>query len=216
MISLSVKIRKSLGRKVLNLRKRGILPGNLYGPALKASQNLEIDRKNFEKVYKEAGESSLISLELENKQLLVLIHEVQEDPLTQEIIHVDFYQPRLDKEIEVRVPIIFEGISKAVKELEGTLVKNISEVEIKALPQKLPKEIKVNIGNLETFKDRILIKDLIVGEGIKILKNQDEIVALVTPPEKIEEELAKPIEEKVEDVEKIEKPEKVEQAEEVE
>ena len=209
MLGLKAQIRKDLKKKVKNLREKGILPGVLYGPTIKESQNLELDVKTFEKVYNEAGESSLIELELgSGKKVPVLIHEVQEDPLNGQFLHVDFYQPRLDQEIEARVPIIFEGVSKAVKDLEGTLVKNISEVEVKALPQKLPKDIKVDISKLESFEDHILIKDLALPEGVKILKDADEIVALATPPEKVEEELAKPIEEKVEEVEKIIKPEK--------
>jgi len=204
MLSLSAKIRKEFGKKVKILRKKGILPGVLYGPKIK-SQPLEIDLKRFEKVYEEAGESTLISLEIENKKLPVLIHEVELDPLTGKPIHVDFYQPSLEKEVEVTIPIIFEGEAPAVKDSGGTLVKNIHEVEVRALPQNLPHEIKVNIEKLKTFEDDILVKDLPVSEGVKILKELDEVVAKVSPPEKVEEELVKPIEEKVEEVEKVEK-----------
>lgn len=213
MLSLSAKIRKDFGKKTKTLRKKGILPGILYGPKTKALP-LEIDLKEFEEIYKGAGESSLISLEVDKKKFLVLIHDLKKNPLTEKPIHVDFYQPRLEKEIEARVPIIFEGEAPAVKDLEGTLVKNILEVEVKALPQKLPKEIKVKIDNLKTFEDNILIKDLKLPEGVKILKEPEEIVALVSPPEKIEEELEKPIEEKVEEVEKVEEKKEEEEAEE--
>jgi large subunit ribosomal protein L25 len=226
MLTLSVKIRHTLGKKVKKLREAGLIPAVLYGPEIKEPLALEIDHKTFEKIYKEAGESSLISLVLQNfsgknlgglevqsegktspkeKKFLVLINDTERDSLTGEIIHVDFYQPRLGEEIEAAVPIIFEGVAPAVKELEGTLVKNISEVKVKALPQKLPKEIKVDVSNLKTFEDHILIKDLNVPDGVKILKEPNEIVASVSPPEKAEEELKKPIEEKVEDVKKVEK-----------
>ncbi|GAH91335.1 unnamed protein product [marine sediment metagenome] len=213
MLSLSAKIRKELGKKVKNLRKKGILPGVLYGPKIE-TRPLEIDLKEFEKIYKEAGESSLISLEIDKKKFLVLIHEVKLDPLTKKPTHVDFYQPRLEEEVEAMVPLVFEGEAPAVKNLGGTLVKNISEVEVKALPQNLPHEIKVNIDRLKTFEDNILIKDLIVSKEVKILKEPKEVVAAVSPPEKVEEELEKPIEEKVEEVEKVE--EKVEEKEEKE
>ncbi len=212
MLSLSAKIRKELGKKVKALRKKGILPAILYGPKIK-NLPLEIDLKEFEKVYKEARESSLISLSVKGKKekYLVLIHGVAKDPLTGKLIHVDFYQPRLEEEVEVTIPIIFEGESRAVKDLGGTLVKNISELEVKALPQKLPHEIRVNIEKLKTFEDNILIKDLKLPEGVKILRAPEEILAFVAPLEKVEEELVKPIEEKVEEVEKVkEKKEKEE------
>ena len=213
MLSLSAKIRKDLGKKVKVLRKKGILPGVLYGPKIE-TRPLEIDLKEFEKIYKEAGESSLISLEIDKKKFLVLIHEVKLDSLTEKPTHVDFYQPRLEEEVTAEVPLVFEGEAPAVKDLGGTLVKNISEVEVKALPQNLPHEIKVNIDRLKTFEDSILIKDLIVSKEVKILKEPKEVVAAVSPPEKVEEELEKPIEEKVEEVEKVE--EKVEEKEEEE
>ena len=222
MPTLSAKIREKVGKKVKDLREKGILPAVLYGHKIK-NLNLELDLKEFEKIYKEAGESSLITLviakgkdeaeasspslkvEGEKQKFLVLIHDIQFDHLTQKLIHIDFYQPELKEEVEVTVPLIFEGEAAAVKDLGGTLVKNISEVEVKALPQNLPHEIKVDIGNLKTFEDNILIKDLIVLKEVKILKGPEEIVAKVTQPEKVEEELEKPVEEKVEEVEQIKK-----------
>jgi len=207
MLNLSAKIRKELRKKVKNLREKGILPGVLYGPKIE-NFSLEIDFKEFEKIYQEAGESSLISLNVGQKKFLVLIHAVEFDVLTQEPIHVDFYQPRLDEEITVTISLVFKGEAPAVKDFEGTLIRNIHELEVKALPQNLPHEIEVNIGKLKTFNDNILIKDLIVPEEVKILKEPEEIVVLVAPPEKVEEELGKPVEEKVEEVEKVEGKEK--------
>ena len=230
MLTLAAKIRQDFGKKVKSLRKKGILPGILYGPKIhpvkprkagippKAelfnrvkSLPLEINLKEFEKIYKAAGESSLISLEVDPstgsgqaKKFLVLIHELARDPLTEKPIHVDFYQPRLEKEIEVRIPLIFEGETLAVKDLGGTLVKNISELIVKALPQNLPHEIKVNIEKLKTFGDSVKILDLKLPEGVKVQRSPEEIVAHVLAPGKVEEELVKPVEEKVEEVEKVE------------
>jgi len=204
MLTLSAKIRKSLKKKAKVLRENDILPAVLYGPKVKNPVSLEINLKEFEKIYKEVGGSSLISLDIEGKQCPVLIQEVANDPLTDKFIHVDFYQPRLDEEIEAKVPLAFEGEAPACKELGGTLVKNIHEVEVKALPQNLLHEIKVNVEGLKTFEDNILIKDLNVSKDVKILKDPEETVAFVAEPEKVEEELEKPVEEKVEEVEKVE------------
>jgi len=203
MLTLSAKKRKDIGKKVKKIREQGMLPGVLYGPKIE-SQPLEIDLKEFEGVYREAGESSLISLDLAKEKFLVLIHAVEIDVLSQKAIHVDFYQPRLDEEIEAMIPLVFEGDAAAVRDLGGTLVKNIHEVEVKALPQNLPHEIKVNIDKLKTFEDSVLIQDLSLPQGVKVLKEAGEAVVFVASPEKIEEELAKPIEEKVEEVEKAE------------
>jgi len=213
MLTLSAKIRQTQGRKVKTLRQKGVLPAVLYGPGLK-NENLEIDLKEFEKIYEAAGESTLISLEIEGKKkYLVLVHDLKNNPLKDTPLHVDFYQPSLKEKIEVKVPLILEGEAEAVKNLGGTLIRNISEIEVKALPQNLPKEIKVNVSGLKTFEDNILIKDLPVSEGVEILRDPQETIAHVAPPEKVEEELEKPIEEKVEEVEKVEKEKKEEEVE---
>ena len=203
MISLSAKSRKELGKKVKNLRKSGVLPGVLYGPKVQSAP-IEVDVKEFEKVFKSAGESSLITLSLGEKKFMVLIHAVELDPVSQSPVHVDFYQPKLDEEISAMVSLVFEGESLAVKDLGGTLVKNIHELEIRALPQHLIHEIKVDISKLKTFEDKLLVKDLEVPKDIKVLKDPEAIIVFATEPQKVEEELEKPIEEKVEDVEKVE------------
>ncbi|MFH1423591.1 MAG: 50S ribosomal protein L25 [Candidatus Nealsonbacteria bacterium] len=215
MLTLSAKIRKIQGKKVKTLREKGVLPVVLYGPKIK-NENLEVNLKDFEKILDEAGESTLLSLEVEGKKEknLVLIHEIKFDPMSSKPTHADFYQPILTEEIQVKIPLIIEGEAPAVKNLGGTLVKNISEIEVRALPQHLPKEIKVNVGGLEAFGDKVLIKDLQLPEGVKISRSPEEVIAHVAHPEKVEEELQKPIEEKVEDVEKIEK-EKKDKGEEV-
>jgi large subunit ribosomal protein L25 len=210
MLSLTAKIRKETGKKVKKLRYRDLIPAVLYGPKIKKALSLELNYGSFEKIYKDAGESSLISLEIEgeDKKNLVLIHEIQRDPLTSKFSHVDFYQAPLEEKIVVKIPIVLEGISPAVKDLGGTLVKHISETEVKAFPQNLPKELKVKVEVLKTFEDNIKISDLPLSKDVEILRDANEIVASVLRPERVEEELEKPIEEKVEEVEKVEKEKK--------
>jgi large subunit ribosomal protein L25 len=209
MISLSAKIRKETGREVMALLNAGKIPAVVYGPGEK-NASIEVDAQEFKKVLHEAGESSLVELNVEGEKekRLVLIHEIQRNTVEDTFIHVDFFQADLKEETEAEVPLIFEGESSAVKDLGGTLVKNMSEVEVKALPQNLPHEIKVSIESLKTFEDRILIKDLILPKDVKITANPEEIVASVLAQENVEEELTTPIEEKVEDVEKVEKDDK--------
>jgi len=215
MVTLSAKIRKELGKKMKKARKKGMIPAILYGPKTE-NIPLEISLKEFEKVYQQAGESSLIQLQVDKKNFLVLIHALEIDLISQKPIHIDFYQPKLDEEITATVPLVFEGEAPAVKELGGTLVKNIHELEVKALPQNLPHEIRVDISALKTFEDAITIKDLAIPQGVKILKEPDETVVFVAELEKVEEELAKAVEEKVEEVEKVEEKKEKEEMEEKE
>jgi len=209
MITLAVKIRKESGKKVKTLRKKGIMPAVLYGPKVK-NQSLEIDIKEFEKIYKEAGKNTLVSLELQDKKekYLVLIHDLVRDPITSSPLHVDLYQPSLEEKIEANIPVILQGESLAVKDLGGTLIKTMSEIKIKALPQDLPKEIIIDISGLKTFEDHILIKDLKFAKGVEILRDSSDIVVSVATPEKVDEELAKPAEDKVEEVKVVGKEKK--------
>ncbi len=209
MITLKATKREISSKKLKMLRKQKKLAGVVYGPEIKNTP-VELDPKEFREVYSQAGESSLISLEIDDakSKTPVLIYDIQKNPLNEQITHVDFYQPILTKEVEAMVPLVFEQEAPAVKNLGGTLIKEFQEVKVKALPQDLPHEIKVNVAGLESFEDEILIKDLALPKGVKILRSEQDIVASVLPPRKVEEELEEPIEEKVEQVEKVEKKEK--------
>lgn len=213
MLTLKAKTRSILGRKTEDLRQKGLLPAVLYGPGFK-NLNLEIDAKEFVNVFQETGRTSFLRLEVDDKSakkpraFLVLVHNLQKDPLTLAISHIDFYQPLSTKEIKVMVPLVFDLEAPAVKNLGGTLLKNIQEIQVQALPQNLPHEIKVDLSSLDELGKTILVKDLQVPQGAKMLKHPEEIVAQVMAAEKIEEELEKPVEEKIEEVKVVEKEKK--------
>ena len=210
MITLLANNRETLGKKNVELINQGRIPAVVYGQGLK-NNLIDVDEKEFKKVLKEVGESSLVDLLIGKEKKPVLVQEIQKDPVTGKVIHIDFFQPNLKEEVEVEIPLVFEGVALAEKDLGGTLNKNMLEISVKALPQDLPHEIKVNVESLKTFEDHILVKDLVLPKGVKVSKNPDEIVASVLAPQNIEEGLSKEITENVEDVEKVEKPEKEEE-----
>lgn len=201
MISLNAKPREQFGS--------GMIKAVVYGPGVK-NASIVIEEKEFVKVFRKAGESSLIELQLGAEKRPVLIHEIQKDPVSDAIIHIDFYQADLKEEVQVAVPLVFEGVAPAEKELGGTLNKNMLELEVRAMPLNLPQQIKVDISGLKTFEDHILVKDLAIPANVTVMKGGDEIVAAVLAPVKVEEELVKEITENVEDVEKVVKEKKEE------
>ncbi len=203
-IFLSAEPREKLGKQVEALREEGLLPAVVYGSKTK-NLALVLNGREFEDVFKKTGESSLINLKIKGQKdsLTVLVHDFQKHPLSGKIIHVDFYSPDLKKEVKTLVPLKFEGESPAIKRLGGTLIKNFHELEVKSLPTNIPHEIIVNIALLETLGSEIFIKDLKVPEGTEILKDPEEMVVLVAAPTRVEEELEKPIEEKIEEVEGV-------------
>ena len=117
----------------------------------------------------------------------------------------------MSEKVKVKIPLHFVGEAPAVKALGGTLVKNLTEVEVECLPGDLPRDIEVSIVPLETFENAIRVSDLKVDEKVTILGNTEEVVVTVAAP-RTEEEM-KALEEKVEvDLTKVEgliKPEAV-------
>ena len=211
MLELSVKLRPETGRGNKQIRKQGLIPAILYGRKIK-NLALSVEARDFEKVYQEAGESTLIKLKIEEgqdkakKERVVLIHEVANDPVSDEPIHVDFYQVKMDESIKAEVPLVFVGESPAVKEAAGVLVKNIQSLEVETLPQDLPHQIEVDVSSLKTVDSKIHIKDLKLPAAVKIEVQPEEVVVLVIPPRtKAElEELEEAPEEKIEEVEMVE------------
>ncbi len=186
-IKLEARSREESGKKVKTLRDRKLIPAVLYGHGVK-NNNLAVSYHDFEKVYNEAGESTLIDLAIDGKEpVLTLIQEVQTDPVKNKYLHVDFYQVKLTEKIEAEIEFNFINVSLAVKDLAGILVKAMNVLPVKCFPQDLISNIDVDLSKLKTFEDHIYVKDLPVPEKIEILASPDEVVASVTPPRSDEE-----------------------------
>lgn len=188
MLELKAKPRSILGKKVKNLRREDFLPAVVYGAGVD-SLPIVVPYTDFERVYRKAGESSLLKLNLDGKVRAVLIHDVSRDPLRGSFLHADFYAVRMDRPLSVRVPFEFIGESPAVKNEHGILVKVMHEIEIEALPHDLPSHIQVDLSKLNSLESKIFVKDLILPPGVKAVAEADEIVVLVETP-RSEEELA--------------------------
>jgi large subunit ribosomal protein L25 len=196
-LTLKAQTRAIIGKKVQSLREKKLIPAVTYGHGVK-NQNLSLEYIPFEKVYKEGGESTLIDLVVDDrKPVKVLVQEVQKDPLTDMITHVDLRQVKMTEKITIEVLLKFVGEPKAVKELGGVLVKTLDKIKVKCLPQDMAHEIEVDISSLNTFDDIIYVKDLKIPAGLELLENMNEPVINVMPP-RSEEEL-KALEEKVEE-----------------
>lgn len=216
ILTLKAASRTLRGRKTNQLRAEEQVPAVVYGAGIDP-KNVTIDRGEFTRLYKKAGESTLVELQIEGeKPLNVLIHDLQFDPMRDEVTHADFRAVDMSKKIEAEVKLVFVGESMAVKSLGGTLVHPMDTVLIRALPKDLLSEIKVDISALATFEDTVAIKDLPVPEGVEIMEEMNQTVALVEPP-RSEEEMAaldKAVEMDVTAVEKVEKKKEEEEGEE--
>jgi len=206
-IVLKVKSRDLKKNNLKGNRAKGLVPVVLYGQKSK-NENLWADAKNFIKIYNEAGENTIIELEIDGKKKEnVLIYDFQKNTLTDEFMHVDFYRVDMTKKIETEIPINLNGEASAVKEQGGVLVKNIDKIVVKCLPENIPQSFNVDISKLVTFEDRITVADLDISGKIETELDKKTVIALVSPP-RSEEELAGLDEKIEEDVSQVEGTEK--------
>lgn len=169
------------GRQTKILRAQGLVPAVMYGFDTEP-KNIVIDRNAFVKVYDQAGESTLIDLTIDGQKHPVLIAEIQRDALTDFITHADFRRVDPKRKIEAKIPLKLVGMAPAVKELGGTLVQSLEEVEVMSLPDALVHEIEVDVTKLATFDDVIRVKDIVIPDGIEVKSEADQAVASVQPP----------------------------------
>lgn len=199
MLTLSVEKRKSGTGPAL--RKEGKIPAVYYGPKTE-SVPIAVDKIAFEKTLKEAGESSVISLVSEGKNIDVIIHDIISDPVTDEPIHADFYAVDKDTKVTVHVPLVFSGEAPATK-LGGVVIKVLHELEVEGLPKDLPHDIVVDISALSVIGSHIALKDLNIPSGVTVrLLHMDDTVASVAEPKAEKEVEAAPVDLSTIEVEK--------------
>ena len=166
--TLDGNLREQTGRKVKNLRMRGALPANVYGKGLQ-SQSIEVDTAKFKAVFAHAGETGVVELTIDGHVKPVLIHNIQRDPVSSEILHVEFYQVDLKQKVKTNVPIVFVGEAPIVLSKTAVLLTLLSEVEVEALPNDLPEKIEVDISVLTDLDQEVQVADLQVPEGVTIV-----------------------------------------------
>jgi large subunit ribosomal protein L25 len=186
MITLAAENRTETGKKARSLKGLGRMGAVVYGPK-HPSTAIVVESRAFEKVLKNAGESSVIEITGLGAPIQALIHEVDRDPVTNVPRHADFYAIEKGAKVEVAVPLVFVGESLAVKE-GASLVKVLHELEIEADAANLPHEISVDISTLVAVGDQIHVSDLKIPAGVTLRVDAEEVVALAQQVEVEKEE----------------------------
>ncbi len=181
-LNLQAKTRQLTGKKVAKLRTQGEIPAVLFGHGIKPT-NLTLNYNEFDKIFHQAGESTLIDLSVDGgKPVKVLVQDCQLEPLKSRINHVDLHQVRMDEKLHTEIPLKFINEAPAVKEFSGILVTNIHAIEVECLPQDLVHEIEVDLTALKKLEDVITVADLKIPAGIQVKISPEEAVMLVQPP----------------------------------
>ena len=168
--------RTVLGKKVRRLRRAGLVPGVVYGPVVKGTVPVSVDRREFVKFYQTNGHSTLFVLRWEDGDESVFIREVQQDPVRREPLHVDFFAPNLRMPVRAVVPIVFHNPSSTI---DGMLAEIRTEVEVEALPASIPHQIDVDVSQLVQPGDVIRVGELPLPDGVTVVTDENESVVQI-------------------------------------
>lgn len=201
-IELSTTSREILGKKVRFLRRQGITPIHLFGHGVE-SVALQCDTAELKHVLAKAGKTRLVSLNLNeaNSPKNAVVREVQRDPSTGGLLHVDFYQVSMAEKIRVEVPIVLVGEAPALKFKDNFLAQELNSLTIECLPDEIPPSIEVNVSSFVEPEQVTHVKDIMLNESISILDDPEQVVA------KISARRMEKVEEKVVTEEEVEAPE---------
>jgi large subunit ribosomal protein L25 len=186
MLTLEVNERNAKD-SLSELRAKGLMPAVFYGKKT-PSTSISVPQRVFIKLWEKAGESTVVSLKTPKGELLVLVHDVDLDPVTDIPRHADFYVFEKGDKIKVKVPIEFVGVSPAVKELGGVIIKVLHDLEIEAEPTNLPHHIEIDISSLATFGSHIAAKDIKLPAGVELAVSPDDVIVSVAEPKEEKEE----------------------------
>lgn len=175
MLTLEVKQRADESAEAL--RKGGAVPAVFYGPKEKAT-SIAIDARRLQHVWKEAGETTIVTLKGVGEDKDTLIHDAQFHPVTGELLHVDFLVLEKGKKVRIKVPLEFKGVAPAEK-AGHIVVKTLHEIEIEVAPQELPHGLIVDLSKLENVGDHIVARDIALPPSASLVASPEEIVASV-------------------------------------
>lgn len=178
-ITLSVEVRTEFGKKSRQLRKKGFVPANVYGPGFE-SKSIKVDQLTFQALYKKVQETGLVYVEFDQESIPTLITNVQRHPLTNSVLHVDFRKVNMRQKIETAVPVVFVGESEAVKTYNGILITQAEHLYVESLPANIPSQIEVDISKLTEIGSSISIADLPKGEGYEFTEEPEKVIVSVT------------------------------------
>ncbi len=175
--------KRDLHVKAKDIRLSGRIPAIVYGHNTSPVM-ISVEYQPFRKAFRDAGESTVISLEIDGKSIPTLVHDVQYEPILDTFSHIDFYAIQENETVKAHIPLIFTGISPAVKTLAGVLTTTLDTLEIRCLPKYLVHDITVDISSIEDFHTVITVGDLEIAnnKNIEILTDISTTIVSVTPP----------------------------------
>ncbi len=176
----TVELRSVLGKKVSRLRRDGILPAVIYGRGV-PSVSVQLPYIDARDLMNEHGRNTLINVQVagESESRPVVVRQIEQNPVTRALLHLDFYQVDLSRLITALVPISITGLAPAVARWGGVLVQGLESVEIEALPQRIPLHIEAPVGTLAQIGDQLTLAAIRPPAGVRFITGLDSVVVSV-------------------------------------
>jgi large subunit ribosomal protein L25 len=189
---LTVMAREGVGKSVARrLRRSGKTPGILYGGP--SPVNIAVDpREVFRIIHGHEGSTQLLRVTFAGSKdsRMVILRDLQLDPVSEDLVHVDLQEVNMDKPIQVTVALHHVGEPIGVRDTQGILEMVLREIQVSCLPANIPEDIKADVSNL-AIGDVLTVGELVVPEGVRVLTDKAQAVATVAPP--AAEEVAAPV-----------------------
>lgn len=177
-VSFPAQVRTVTGKQVRRLRREGMVPGIVYGPVVEGTIPVMVDRREFMKFYQSHGHSTLIDLQWDGGVESVFIREVQVDPVRRDPLHIDFFAPNLRRVIRAMVPLVLHNPQSSARAMLNEIR---TDVEVEALPARIPAQLDVDVSGLENVGDAVHVRDLTLPAGVELVTDGDEIIAQMAP-----------------------------------
>ena len=189
-LAIDITHRTTVGKKVKKLRQNGKIPIRLFGGGIDPMP-MQADASSLGKILSQAGFNSpiFVNFDSSKEENVCFIREIQRDPITEELLHIDLLKVDMSKKVTVEVPVRLFGVPDAVKNLGGILLQSINSIPVSALPFSIPESISVDVTILVDFDKSIRIKDIEFGDGVDPERDPDTLIARVVPPRIDEEEV---------------------------
>ncbi|MCJ7831281.1 MAG: 50S ribosomal protein L25 [Dehalococcoidia bacterium] len=182
-LELSVAPRSVLGKRVRALRRGGLTPANVYGHGVE-SRALQIETVTLVRTLRALERNAILSLCIEGEKAPrpVMVRDIQRNPVSDRILHVDFYQVSLTEKMRADVPLLLTGKAPAVDDFGGILLQSLESISVEALPADMPSHVEVDISVLSELDSSLHVKDLVLDPKLHVMTDLDVVIARVASP----------------------------------
>lgn len=176
-------VKRDTSIRTKDVRTSGFIPAIVYSKG-KEAVSIQLEYQAFRKAFRQTGTSTILDVNIDGKEIMTLVHDIQYHPVSGEYMHLDLYQVTEGEKVSTSVEVIIEGLAPAVKLKAAILSTPVTHIEVRCLPRNLFHNVVINVSELKEYHDNIKISDLPLAQdkNIEIITPVDTVLATVNPP----------------------------------